>query len=489
MKTKHPAMLTALLLGAAVVACGQDQEAASSTAAAVAKVSSNGVNATMTVDSWGAGYCTNITLANTSTSAVTSWTLGVALNGTTLNNMWGGIATVSGGQMTVKPVDYDTNIAPSASVTLGFCGTGTGQPALSTLDVVGGGGPTTFTLTVGKVGGLGTVTSSPPGIDCGSTCSALFASGAVVTLTATPASGSTFTGWSGACTGTGPCTVTMSAAQSVTASFGTTGYTLTVIKAGTGSGTVSGSGISCGSTCSATYQPGTSVTLAATAASGSTFGGWSSTCPGFASGALTVNASCTVTVTFNLDPGTAVSVNAGGAAAGSFVAVTYYSGGNTYSTTSAIDTAQLSGTAPPQAVLQTERYGEFTYTIPNRTPGSAQTVTLYFAEIYWTAAGQRTFNVAINGTTVLTAFDIFAAAGGANKAIARTFNATADSSGQVVIAFTKGGGVDNPKVSGITVAGGSVSSFALSVTKAGNGTGTVTSTPAGISCGSTCSAN
>jgi hypothetical protein len=80
-------------------------------------------------------------------------------------------------------------------------------------------------------------------------------------------------------------------------------------------------------------------------------------------------------------------------------------------------------------------------------------VTLYFAESFWTAAGQRTFNVAINGATVLTAFDIFAAAGGANRAIARTFNTTANGNGQVVIQLTRGGGPDNPKISGLTVTG------------------------------------
>jgi uncharacterized repeat protein (TIGR02543 family) len=202
-----------------------------------------------------------------------------------------------------------------------------------------------------------------------------------------------------------------------------------------------------------------------------------------------MNAAQSVTATFNsTSTGTTVSINAGGTASGAFVADASFSGGSTYSTTNAIDTTQISGTVPPQAVLQTERYGEFTYTIPNRTAGSAQTVTLYFAEAYWTAAGQRTFNVAINGATVLTAFDIFAAAGGANRAIARTFNTTASSSGQVVIAFTRGGGPDNPKVCGITVAGGSQSTFPLTVTKAGNGAGTVTSSSGGINCGSTCSA-
>lgn len=77
---------------------------------------------------------------------------------------------------------------------------------------------TTATLTVSK-SGTGTVTSSPAGINCGATCSASYNSGTSVTLTATAAAGSTFTGWSGACTGTGSCIVTMSAAKSVTATF------------------------------------------------------------------------------------------------------------------------------------------------------------------------------------------------------------------------------------------------------------------------------
>lgn len=83
-----------------------------------------------------------------------------------------------------------------------------------------GGGSTNYTLSVSKSGsGSGTVTSSPSGINCGSTCSASFASGTNVTLTANPASGSTFGGWSGSCSGTGSCSVSMTQARSVTASF------------------------------------------------------------------------------------------------------------------------------------------------------------------------------------------------------------------------------------------------------------------------------
>ena len=67
--------------------------------------------------------------------------------------------------------------------------------------------------------GGGTVTSVPAGIDCNAKCSASFPGGAKVTVTATPNSTSNFTGWSGACSGTGPCSITMKAAMSVTATF------------------------------------------------------------------------------------------------------------------------------------------------------------------------------------------------------------------------------------------------------------------------------
>jgi hypothetical protein len=85
-------------------------------------------------------------------------------------------------------------------------------------------GPT-FTLSVSEAGtGSGTVTRS--GISCPGTCSVGYAAGTSVTLTANPASGSSFSGWSGACTGTGTCTVTMNANQAVTATF-TAGATST----------------------------------------------------------------------------------------------------------------------------------------------------------------------------------------------------------------------------------------------------------------------
>ena len=79
----------------------------------------------------------------------------------------------------------------------------------------------TFGLAVVKAGaGSGTVTSAPAGIVCGASCSASYPSGTAVTLTASPASGSTFTGWSGGgCSGTGTCTATVTATTTVIATF------------------------------------------------------------------------------------------------------------------------------------------------------------------------------------------------------------------------------------------------------------------------------
>lgn len=172
--------------------------------------------------------------------------------------------------------------------------------AVFSLEVVGA------TLTVSTSGylGSGTVTSSPSGIDCGSSCSATFDHGASVTLIATPAPGSSFTGWSGDCSGVMmTCTVLMTQARSVSASFGVGTHALSVAKSGTGSGSVTAStgGLSCGSACSSTYYHGMSVTLTAAAATGSSFTGWLGACRGTVSSCtLSMTQAQSVTATFAL---------------------------------------------------------------------------------------------------------------------------------------------------------------------------------------------
>jgi Divergent InlB B-repeat domain len=122
-----------------------------------------------------------------------------------------------------------TATAAPGSVFKGWTGGCTGATCTPTLTsdltvtaVFDSAAPVTYALSVAKAGdGSGTVTSSTGGISCGTACSATLPTGTVVALSATPADGSTFTGWSGACTGTGACSLTLSASTSVTATFET----------------------------------------------------------------------------------------------------------------------------------------------------------------------------------------------------------------------------------------------------------------------------
>jgi len=102
------------------------------------------------------------------------------------------------------------------SICLVLCGCGGGAG--------GGPPPGSFQLSVQAAGaGAGTISSSPVGINCGTTCSAAFASGTQVTLTETAAAKSDFAGWTGGCIGNNSsCTLTISASQQVTATFSTT---------------------------------------------------------------------------------------------------------------------------------------------------------------------------------------------------------------------------------------------------------------------------
>ena len=198
-----------------------------------------------------------------------------------------------------------------------------------------------FTLSVNKAGdGTGTVNSSPAGISCGATCSVGYGSGTSVTLTATPDSGNTFAGWSGACTGTGSCVVTMDAAKTVSATFNIIApitNALSVSKAGTGTGTVisSPAGINCGATCSASYSSGTSVSLTATADSGSTFNGWSGACTGTGACTVTMDAAKSVTATFSVLPPSTYTLNVSKTGTGAGTVISTPSGINCGATCSA----------------------------------------------------------------------------------------------------------------------------------------------------------
>lgn len=137
-----------------------------------------------------------------------------------------------------------------------------------------------YLLTVNRVGdGSGTVTSADGGINCGPDCSELYDSDIKVTLTATPATGSVFAGWSGdEASNESTFAVTMDSDKNLTVRFllETSTYTLTIIKSGPGNGTVTSEdgGIDCGSDCSETYAAGTVVKLTATPDENSGFDSW-----------------------------------------------------------------------------------------------------------------------------------------------------------------------------------------------------------------------
>ena len=162
------------------------------------------------------------------------------------------------------------------------------------------------TLTVATDGdGSGTVSSADGSISCPTLCSDVEPSGSEVVLTATPAAGSSFTGWSGGGCPSGTtttCTVTMDSDQSVTATFAPTPKPLlTVTTAGSGSGAISSddASISCPESCSHRFDSGTTVNLTATPSDGSSFTGWSGGgCSGTGPCSVHMNGDQDVTATF-----------------------------------------------------------------------------------------------------------------------------------------------------------------------------------------------
>ena len=152
-----------------------------------------------------------------------------------------------------------------------------------------------------------------------------------------------------------------------------------------------------------------------------------------------------------INQGTICADDSGGLVGG-FVYDAGFNGGwsDPTSISSAIDASAVSNPAP-QAVYQTFRYGNnFSYDLGGLTPNADYTLQLDFAEGWYNAAGQQQFNVSIDGSQVLTHFDIYAAAGGEYKAVAETFTATTDANGQITVTFSDGP-AGNAQINGIEV--------------------------------------
>jgi hypothetical protein len=157
--------------------------------------------------------------------------------------------------------------------------------------------------------GQGRVTSAPSGLDCASaSCSADFAVGASVVLTAAPAAGWRFAGWSGACSGSDACNANLANDIQVVARFESL-RKLIVTLDGSGRVTSDRAGIDCsGASCSADFVSGTSVILTATAAKGWTFMGWSGACTGTGTCNVNLAGDALVSAQFERDAHVTVSV-------------------------------------------------------------------------------------------------------------------------------------------------------------------------------------
>ncbi|MGO8673121.1 MAG: malectin domain-containing carbohydrate-binding protein, partial [Capsulimonadaceae bacterium] len=165
---------------------------------------------------------------------------------------------------------------------------------------------------------------------------------------------------------------------------------------------------------------------------------------GQGAGSTEMNATPSTTTYPNGD----IPINCGGTAVTPWIADTDFNGGTESASGNPISFGGVTNPAPG-GVYQTNRYGTFTYTISGLTVGASYTTRLHFCETFHTGAGQREFNVFINGTQVLTDFDIYATAGGQNVACVEPFTATANSNGAIVVTF--GAVVDNPQINGIEV--------------------------------------
>jgi hypothetical protein len=216
-------------------------------------------------------------------------------------------AGISCGSACTATVDDGTQLTLTATPSSGYgfrgwtgCGSVSGNQCTLTIGsdtAVSASFAPERSLTAQSIGS-GTITSSPAGIDCGSTCTGTFDYASQVTLTATPASGYAFRSWSGCTSGSGnQCTVSMSADTTVSARF-VAQRTLTAQRSGAGTIVSNTGGISCGSSCTAVVDDGTQVTLSASPSPGYAFRGWSG-CTSVSGNQCTVSMSADTTVNAN----------------------------------------------------------------------------------------------------------------------------------------------------------------------------------------------
>ena len=355
-----------------------------------------------------------------------------------------------------------------------------------------------FTLTVMLAGtGGGTVASSPTGINCGVDCTEDYAEGTTVTLTPTSNAGSVFAGW----TGDGDCndgSVTMDADRSCTANFDTSTVptnNLTVTRSGTGAGTITSNptGISCGVACSADYAEGTVVTLTPTANAGSMFAGWSGDAD-CGDGQVTMNAARTCTATFDLNPLATFTLTVSKTGTGSGTVTTSPTGINCGADcTESYDEGTPVTLIPAPASGSTFAgwSGDADCTDGNVTMNAARSCTATFDLI-----PPNTLAVTLSGTGTVTSSPIGIDCGidcnemyavGTVVTLTATPGPNSTFDGWTGDPDCTDGSVTMDAARGCTATFTQITQT-LTVTRAGSGSGTVFSSPPGISCGGVCMA-
>jgi len=366
----------------------------------------------------------------------------------------------------------------------------------------GGGGPQTLSVTV-TGSGAGAVTSSPAGISCApggvGTCSASFPQNTLVTLTASPSAGSTFGGWGGACSGTGACSVTLGGNMSLSAVIGLT-RTLSITVSGTGSGSVTSSpaGISCAvgnvGNCSATFADGAPVALNPSTGTSSYFDGWSGACAGGGTCPLTLSGDLSATASFTRTHTLTVTVSGTGS-------------GTVHASTGALDgpldcsagtctvaflegtTLSLTAATNPGSAL-TAWGGDCTgasscdLTMSADRSVSATFGPTYMLTVHFAGAGTGTVTsspAGISCTTGMIGTCSAAFLGGAPVTLTATPDAASYTAGWT--GATCAGSTCNVTLSADQTVTTTFSARpVVTVVLAGDGAGTVTSEPPGISC-------
>ena len=155
-----------------------------------------------------------------------------------------------------------------------------------------------LTVSVEASRGSGTVVSQPASISCPGTCTATYDKDQVVKLIANPGTGSRLEVWGGACNGRGDCSVTLSQATTVTATFGPATHRLAASVSGKGKVVSAPGGIACPGRCAFSFQADGVVSLKAVPTKGNKFTGWSGACHGKGSCSVTMTADTAVKATF-----------------------------------------------------------------------------------------------------------------------------------------------------------------------------------------------